>query len=142
VQAYATYRLGEILAARGDREAAAGTLREAAERADRLGAALLRRWIDELSKRARIPLLNKVAGEAEQSDGWLGLTSREREVLRLVAAGRSNRQIGEELFITSKTASVHVSNILAKLGVSGRGEAAAIAHNAGLFDVDPARRPA
>jgi DNA-binding NarL/FixJ family response regulator len=142
VQAYATYRLGEILAARGDREAAAGALREAAERADRLGAALLRRWIDELSKRARIPLLNKVAGEAEQNDGWLGLTSREREVLRLVAAGRSNRQIGEELFITSKTASVHVSNILAKLGVSGRGEAAAIAHNAGLFGVDPARRPA
>jgi DNA-binding NarL/FixJ family response regulator len=142
IQAYATYRLGEILAARGDREAAAGALREAAERADRLGADLLRRWIDELSKRARIPLLNKVAGEAEQSDGWLGLTSREREVLRLVAAGRSNRQIGEELFITSKTASVHVSNILAKLGVSGRGEAAAIAHNAGLFDVDPARRPA
>jgi DNA-binding CsgD family transcriptional regulator/tetratricopeptide (TPR) repeat protein len=142
IQAYATYRLGEVLAARGDREAAAGALREAAERADRLGAGLLRRWIDELSKRARIPLLNKVAGEAEQSDGWLGLTGREREVLRLVAAGRSNRQIGEELFITSKTASVHVSNILAKLGVSGRGEAAAIAHNAGLFDVDPARRPA
>jgi DNA-binding CsgD family transcriptional regulator len=142
MQAYATYRLGEILAAHGDREAAAGALREAAERADRLGAGLLRRWIDELSRRARIPLLNKVAGAVEQSDGWLGLTSREREVLRLVAAGRSNRQIGEELFITSKTASVHVSNILAKLGVSGRGEAAAIAHNAGLFDVDPARRPA
>jgi DNA-binding NarL/FixJ family response regulator len=117
-------------------------LREAAERADSLGAVLLRRWIDELSRRARIPLLNKVAGGGEESGGWLGLTSREREVLRLVAAGRSNRQIGEELFITSKTASVHVSNILAKLGVSGRGEAAAIAHKAGLFDVDPARRPA
>jgi DNA-binding CsgD family transcriptional regulator len=142
VQAYATYRLGEVLAARGDREAAARALREAAERADSLGAVLLRRWIDELSRRARIPLLNKVAGGGEESGGWLGLTSREREVLRLVAAGRSNRQIGEELFITSKTASVHVSNILAKLGVSGRGEAAAIAHKAGLFDVDPARRPA
>ncbi|WTZ37118.1 response regulator transcription factor [Streptomyces sp. NBC_01396] len=63
----------------------------------------------------------------------LGLTSRERDVLRLVAAGRTNRQIAEELFISPKTASVHVSNILAKLGVSGRGEAAAVAHRLELF---------
>ncbi|MFF1745790.1 response regulator transcription factor, partial [Streptomyces mirabilis] len=63
----------------------------------------------------------------------LGLTSRERDVLRLVAAGRSNRQIAEELFISPKTASVHVSNILAKLDVSGRGEAAALAHRLRLF---------
>ncbi|MGP4002976.1 helix-turn-helix transcriptional regulator [Streptomyces sp. 8N706] len=63
----------------------------------------------------------------------LGLTRREREVLRLVAAGRSNRQIAEELFISPKTASVHVSNILAKMGVSGRGEAASIAHRMRLF---------
>jgi DNA-binding NarL/FixJ family response regulator len=49
-------------------------------------------------------------------------------VLALVAAGRTNRQIGGELFITEKTASVHVSRILAKLGVAGRGEAAAVAH--------------
>jgi DNA-binding CsgD family transcriptional regulator len=53
-------------------------------------------------------------------------------VLALVAAGRTNRQIGETLFITPKTASVHVSRILAKLGVAGRGEAAAIAHRLGL----------
>ena len=52
------------------------------------------------------------------------LTAREREVLRLVAAGRSNGEIGTELFISTKTASVHVSNILAKLGVGARGEAA------------------
>ncbi|WP_253209253.1 helix-turn-helix domain-containing protein, partial [Streptomyces niphimycinicus] len=64
----------------------------------------------------------------------LGLTPRERDVLRLVAAGRSNRQIAEELFISPKTASVHVSNILAKLGVSGRGEAAAVAHRLRLVD--------
>ncbi|MQL63478.1 response regulator transcription factor, partial [Streptomyces vinaceus] len=63
----------------------------------------------------------------------LGLTSRERDVLRLVAAGHTNRRIAEELFISPKTASVHVSNILAKLGVSGRGEAAAVAHRLGLF---------
>jgi DNA-binding NarL/FixJ family response regulator len=53
-------------------------------------------------------------------------------VLVLVAAGRTNRQIGQELFITEKTASVHVSRILTKLGVAGRGEAAAVAHRLGL----------
>ena len=67
----------------------------------------------------------------------LGLTAREFEVLRLVAAGRSNREIAGELFISAKTASVHVSNILAKLGVTSRGEAAATAHRLRLFDSFP-----
>ena len=67
----------------------------------------------------------------------LGLTARELEVLRLVAAGRSNREIASELFISVKTASVHVSNILAKLGVTSRGEAAATAHRLRLFDSFP-----
>ena len=58
----------------------------------------------------------------------LGLTPREREVLALLADGRTNPQIAETLFISPKTASVHVSNILAKLGVANRGEAAAVAH--------------
>jgi DNA-binding NarL/FixJ family response regulator len=62
----------------------------------------------------------------------LGLTERELEVLRLLADGRTNRQIGEELFITPKTASVHVSRILGKLGVANRAEAAATAHRIGL----------
>jgi DNA-binding CsgD family transcriptional regulator len=62
----------------------------------------------------------------------LGLTRREVEGLVLVAEGRINRQIGQALFITPKTASVHVSRILAKLGAAGRGEAAAIAHRLGL----------
>jgi DNA-binding NarL/FixJ family response regulator len=53
-------------------------------------------------------------------------------VLQLVAAGRTNRQIGQALFITDKTASLHVSHIITKLGVAGRGEAAAIAHRLGL----------
>ena len=57
----------------------------------------------------------------------LGLTPREAEVLALVAAGQTNRQIGEELFVSEKTASVHVSNILRKLGVSSRVDAAAVA---------------
>ncbi len=61
-----------------------------------------------------------------------GLTAREREVLRLLAAGRSNREIAAELFIAPKTASVHVSNILGKLGAASRTEAAAIAHREGV----------
>ena len=63
------------------------------------------------------------------------LTPRELEVLRLVSEGRSNKEIGEQLFISAKTASVHVSNILAKLEVSGRGEAAALAHRHGVAQV-------
>ena len=60
------------------------------------------------------------------------LTARELEVLTLVAAGRSNREIAAELFIAAKTVSVHVSNILAKLGAASRTEAAAIAHSNGV----------
>ncbi|HKY68690.1 MAG TPA: response regulator transcription factor, partial [Acidimicrobiales bacterium] len=66
--------------------------------------------------------------------GDRALTPREREVLGLVAAGRTNRQIGEELFISQKTASVHVSRLLAKLGAATRGEAAAVARREGLLD--------
>jgi DNA-binding NarL/FixJ family response regulator len=62
-----------------------------------------------------------------------GLTEREMLVLRLLVAGRSNREIGAELFISGKTASVHVSNILRKLGVSTRVQAAALAERAGLM---------
>jgi len=69
---------------------------------------------------------------AVESDNGFGLTSREVEVLRLVADGRSNGQIAEQLFISRKTASVHVSNILGKLGVATRVEAAALAHRRGL----------
>ncbi|WP_169738830.1 helix-turn-helix transcriptional regulator [Jiangella gansuensis] len=129
---YAGYRLGRALIAAGDRDAAGDALREAAGRADQLGAGLLRGWIDDLSRRAHVPLVTGVpAGRGPAS---AGLTLREYEVLKLVADGRSNREIGEELFISAKTASVHVSNILAKLGVSGRGEAAAVAHRDGLLD--------
>ncbi|MFP5283720.1 MAG: helix-turn-helix domain-containing protein [Actinomycetes bacterium] len=70
---------------------------------------------------------------AESANPLRELTPREVEVLTLVAEGRSNGEIGAALFISTKTASVHVSNILAKLGVGGRGEAAAVAHRAGLL---------
>ncbi|HEY7273661.1 MAG TPA: LuxR C-terminal-related transcriptional regulator, partial [Actinoplanes sp.] len=62
------------------------------------------------------------------------LTAREREVLRLVAEGQSNSRIAESLYISPKTASVHVSRIIAKLEVSNRGEAAAVARRLGLLD--------
>ena len=66
-----------------------------------------------------------------------GLTDRERDVLALLAAGKSNPEIARTLFISAKTASVHVSNIMAKLGVRRRGEAAAVAHGLGV--TSPAR---
>jgi DNA-binding NarL/FixJ family response regulator len=72
--------------------------------------------------------------EAPSAARSLGLTRREEEVLALVAAGRTNRQVAEALFISEKTASIHVSHILAKLGVTGRVEAAAVAHRLGLAE--------
>ena len=69
--------------------------------------------------------------EGGDADERLGLTDREAEVIRHVAAGRSNQQIADALFITRKTASVHVSNIIGKLGVANRVEAAAIAQRSG-----------
>jgi len=126
--ARAQWRLAEALAEAGRRDEAAEQWRQAAQTADRLGARPLRRALDDLARRARI-------GTAEQrGDGEIlaALTSREREVLRLIAAGRSNREIASVLFIAPKTASVHVSNILGKLGAASRTEAAAIAHREGL----------
>jgi DNA-binding CsgD family transcriptional regulator len=71
-------------------------------------------------------------GPAADAAAELGLTAREREVLERLVLGRTNRQIAGELFISVKTAGVHVSHILAKLGAANRGEAAAIAHRLGL----------
>ena len=70
----------------------------------------------------------------------LGLTPREREVLALVALGRTNRQIADALFISENTAGVHVSRILGKLDVTGRGEAAAVAYRLGLVGAARERR--
>lgn len=133
--AYARFRQSEaLLAARAPRAQVATILGPAHETAMALGATPLRREIELLAQRGRLHLMEpEVAAEpASPVAGSFGLTRREAEVLSLVAEGRTNRQIGQELFITTKTASVHVSRILAKLGVAGRGEAAAVAHRLGL----------
>lgn len=132
--AYACYRQAEALMAAGaDREAAAAALRRAAAVTTRLGARLLDAEVTALAQRARLDITPKPADAASRPPAALfGLTAREAEILALVAAGRSNRQIAQALFISPKTASVHVSNILAKLGVAGRVEAAAVAHRLGL----------
>ncbi|TLS44158.1 hypothetical protein FE633_21670 [Streptomyces montanus] len=132
-------RLAESLLTAGgedERDRAAELLRLALVVADHLGARPLAESVSLLARRARLVLARDQEPAAltpVDPVEALGLTSRERDVLRLVAAGRSNRQIAEELFISPKTASVHVSNILAKLNVSGRGEAAALAHRLRLF---------
>lgn len=97
-----------------------------------LGAARLIHGIDTLDQRAHLNVAaerDRHPGPSSTTGAGLGLTDREAEVLQLVAAGYSNGRIGQTLFISRKTASVHVSNILRKLGVSGRAEAAAIAAN-------------
>ena len=135
---YARWREAEArVAARGDREQAAATLRRALDTAERLGAAPVAREISGLARRARLSLdaPGEEAAPAETDTAAdLGLTGREREVLALVALGRTNRQIAEELFISENTAGVHVSNIIGKLAVSSRGEAAAMAYRLGLVE--------
>jgi DNA-binding CsgD family transcriptional regulator len=120
-------RLAQHLVAGRERTEAKRVLAAASAEAITLGSTLLADRIGALSQRAGFV----VAPPAEKSP-VAGLTPREIEVLQLVAEGRSNGEIGSALFISTKTASVHVSNILAKLGVSGRGEAAAVAHRIGL----------
>jgi len=124
------WRLAEALAEAGRRDEATQQWREAAQTADRLGARPLRAALDDLARRARI---GTAPGQPPHGAVLTSLTSREREVLRLIAAGRSNREIATVLYIAPKTASVHVSNILGKLGAASRTEAAAIAHREGLL---------
>ena len=141
---YALLRLAEAQVTAGDTTEAAAAVREAHALARRLGAGPLAAEAAALARRARLNLdaagdqAAARAGEPDAGAGAadelarFGLTDREREVLALVAAGRSNPEIARALFISAKTASVHVSNILAKLGVSGRVEAAAVAHRLGV----------
>jgi DNA-binding CsgD family transcriptional regulator len=130
--AYALLRLGEAACAAGDRDRAAAALGESVKLASGIGAAPLLAEGRALARRARLKIEDDAPQDEQDAIDIFGLTEREREVLELVAEGRSNPQIAEALFISRKTASVHVSNILGKLGVASRGEAAAIAHRLGL----------
>jgi DNA-binding NarL/FixJ family response regulator len=145
---YAAYRLAEaLLPDRAAKDEAASLLAEAYEGACRLGARPLRESIAALATRARVALpvvvgpvvapasedgSGGVAGSSDRGLAAYGLSDREVEVLRLLAAGRTNRQIGQALFISESTAGVHVSHILTKLRVTGRVEAATIAARIGL----------
>ncbi|WP_328372721.1 AAA family ATPase [Streptomyces sp. NBC_00445] len=123
-------RYAEALLAAERREEAAVEAGAARETAAELRATPLLERADALVRRGRL------AGSDDHPASLL--TAREQDVLRLLALGRSNRQIGEELFITGKTASVHVSNILGKLGAASRTEAVAIAYRRGLITPEPA----
>ncbi|MGY1715368.1 helix-turn-helix transcriptional regulator [Geodermatophilus sp. SYSU D01106] len=130
-EARCRWRLAEALVAAGDREAALAPLTAAAATARSLGAAPLLDAVTALARRARLEL----PGAGRVVDAAAVFTPRETEVLALLARGRTNRQIGRELYISEKTASVHVSNILAKLGAGSRTEAVAVAASRGLLPV-------
>jgi DNA-binding CsgD family transcriptional regulator/tetratricopeptide (TPR) repeat protein len=123
---YAQFRLAEALAAHGDSERATAELGEAYERATRLGAEPLADDMRSLARRARLRLSGVAAPGANL------LTAREAAVLGLVAEGLTNREIGKRLFISEKTASVHISNLMAKLGVTNRTQAVHVARERGI----------
>jgi DNA-binding NarL/FixJ family response regulator len=102
--------------------------------AERLGSGLLLGWIDEFGHRSGLETdaqERPEASRAEETTWEARLTERERQVLELIAQGLSNKQIGERLYISTKTASVHVSAILRKLGATSRTEAAYLARGMG-----------
>ena len=147
--AYVEFRHAAALLQADDRDAAAAALREARALAAEIGMNVLLRRIDELARAGRLdveagaPAAAAAAqgmSPARTGDGW-GLSDREHEVLALVAAGRTNGEIGKALFISTKTASVHVTHILDKLGVSSRTEAALLASRSGLLAPEPGPVP-
>jgi DNA-binding CsgD family transcriptional regulator len=147
-EARSRFRAAEAMLGRRDlqgaRQQAARELDAARQPAEMLGAAPLLEQILHLAKVARIEL-EESAGEhhvraiPEQAGNIPPLTDRERQVLALVADGKTNRQIGAALYMSPKTASVHVTHILDKLGVQTRVQAAAVAVRLGL-DGDPEGR--
>jgi DNA-binding NarL/FixJ family response regulator len=136
-EARSRWRLAEALLAADQRDEAAEQVALAHRTAVALGAGPLREAVEALARRGR---LDAGLPTAVRSEATL-LTAREKDVLALLARGQTNRQIGRTLFISEKTASVHVSNILGKLHASGRTEAVAIAHRRGLVPTgDPERQ--
>ena len=141
-EARALWRRAEALIAIDDRAAAGEAAGAATAIARELGSEWLVRELESLAARARLSLDGTAAADedgdaeaAEQPEDPFGLTDRERQVLALVASGATNREIAAELFMAEKTASVHVSRILGKLGVRSRTEAAAVAYRQGLAEV-------
>ncbi|GIJ60284.1 helix-turn-helix transcriptional regulator [Virgisporangium aurantiacum] len=135
-RAYALWRQAQaLLSTSRNSTTAVDALRAAAGAAN--GMAPLTAAIDRLARRSRISLDEKPAQAPAASADPYRLTNRERHVLRMIAHGYTNAQIGAELFMSPKTASVHVSNILRKLNVANRAEAAAVGERAGLTDPVP-----
>lgn len=140
-RAYVRFREAEASMVAGDRANAAEALGEARQIASGLGARPLLDTIDAFARRSRIPLDRRTANvgrpepPADDRAGAVaefGLTAREHEVLELLAEGKTNRQIGDTLFISVHTAGIHVSRILGKLGATSRTEAASMAYRLGL----------
>ncbi|MEO7369857.1 MAG: response regulator transcription factor, partial [Ilumatobacteraceae bacterium] len=131
--AVARLRESEAALSIGAASRAVESLQEAHRRASHIDAGPLLEQIAAFSRRARISVLTPRIVELDvQSIDHFGLTPREAEVLSLVTAGQTNREIGTRLYVSEKTAGVHVSNILRKLGVTSRIEAAAIAQRLGM----------
>lgn len=128
--AYARFQLAEALLAHGDRDAASHALEQADEVAEKLGAEPLRQQISSLARRGRLGLDVAQRNHDLVSD----LTPRETDVVELLVEGRTNRQIGEALYITEKTVERHVTSILSKLQVDNRTEAAAVVRQRSLLD--------
>jgi ATP/maltotriose-dependent transcriptional regulator MalT len=136
--AYSRWRGAEAAARARDRQGAERAAGAALAAARRLGSEWLVAELEGLAARARLQLEGvEPAHAGDDGDDPFGLTARERQVLALVASGATNREVGERLHMAEKTASVHVSRILAKLDVRSRTEAAAVAHRHGLADFEP-----
>jgi DNA-binding CsgD family transcriptional regulator len=131
----ARWHEAEAAEAAGGRDHAVSVLRAAHEAATELGARPLLGHLETMARRLRVRLGSSRSTSAAPERAY-GLTRREHEVLTEVAAGRTNREIAESLFISESTAGVHVSNILGKLGVSTRTEAARLALDQGLVQTD------
>jgi DNA-binding NarL/FixJ family response regulator len=132
-EATARLREADAAASTGRADRATEALRDANRIAVELGAASLLDEITAVSRRTRISLHAPDPVRLDDTSiSKLGLTPREAEVLGLVATGNTNRQIGETLYVSEKTASVHVSNILRKLAVTSRVDAAAVAQRLGI----------
>jgi len=152
LEAYVLWRAADA-AGSSDQQRAADALRDAHRIATEIGAPLLAARIEALARRRRLelpahPEPADVAGEPAEAKPEtpapvdpFGLTNREREILSLLAEGYSNRRLAETLFISESTAGVHVSNILGKLGVASRTEAATMAVRLGLDRAAPADAP-